>query len=197
MPPGPGPRFHLHGERMAQQETPIDPYTLVRKSRMLTEWWFKTFWPSCDCCGEDFIFEDMVATEPTLPTVDLCNGVLSHQDCESRHAGKLATSVTPVRIMAYRKFLVAVFELYQVRCWYCEESLWDDPTLKGGIAITLHHIDEDRGDSRLRGANFHAELEVIHTRCHKAHHSAAPRKNPHDRLNGLRSSRAKKWRYHK
>ena len=177
-----------------------DKYSAIRKYRMLAEWWFKTYWPSCDQCGLEFRFDDLVCTRPVFPVVDLGSGVLRHQDCRKPSTGRLTSSLTPVRLMAYRAFLTAAFELFQIRCWYCRDELWNDEALAGGIPLTLHHLDEDRGDSRLRGKNSDAELECLHTACHKSHHAAAPREDPLERLNGERLSgggREKSWRYEK
>jgi len=177
-----------------------DKYSPVRKYRMLIEWWFKTYWPSCDVCGEAFDFENLVAARPTFPVVDLKHGVLRHKDCKSATAGRLTSSVAPLRLLACRAFLMEAFELYQVRCWYCREDLWNDEALAGKIPLTLHHLDEDRGDSRLRGKNSDAELECLHAACHKRHHAKSPREDPYERLNGERESgggRPKDWRYEK
>ena len=179
-----------------------DKYTPIRKYRMLTEWWFKVFWPSCDACGQGFVFDRLVETRPCFPEADLEHGVLRHQDCQDHAKGRLQSSLAPVRIMAYRVFLTEVFELYQVRCWYCLEDLWSAESLSGAIPLTLHHLDEDRGDSRLRGKNSDAELECLHTACHKKHHGSAEghRADPYTRLNGERESgqgRAKSWVYEK
>lgn len=185
----------------------ITAYTALRKYRLLTEWIWKTFWPTCEKCGKEIAFDPLVVTQPTLPYVGE-DSRLEHAECRDPDAKPIRGGRLPVRLMAYRVMLIRLFQKYNVRCWHCEDKILSmELAPETGINLTLHHIDEDRSFPHLEGvkvlgpevgSNPHAELDIIHETCHKRHHCSPggrTYKASLDRMNGVRVSRERWWRY--
>lgn len=176
----------------------ILPYTRMRKYRMLSEWIWKTFWPECTKCGKQIEFDPVVEGQPLMPFVNVKERRLEHATCHDLGATTLRARRLAVRLMAYRQLLGSLLEFYDVKCWYCLLTIRGAALTSGFVELTLHHVDEDRGDERLRGKNEHAELELLHEECHKRHHiGPTTYKTSLDRVNGVRSDRPRHWRYEK
>lgn len=176
----------------------LQPYSRMRKYRMLCEWVWKSFWPTCTKCSRPIEFEPVVAGDALLPFVDVESRRFEHATCNSLEVSTLRGQCLASRLVAYQVTLGKLFAFYDVKCWYCLVLLRESQLSGKLVNLTLHHVDEDRGDERLRGKNPHAELELLHESCHKRHHMAeTTKKATLDRVNGARCGTPRFWRYEK
>lgn len=187
----------------------LDPDTYIRKCRMLIEWVLKTFWPKCSICQEEITIEGIVQRHPYLPVVDLEAKTVAHALCADEEAEPLKGARQAVRVAAYKKLATNLVIMHESKCWYCLEEIRAED-FDGACRLTLHHVDSDRAGVDISGAplrgvknlstefgsNMNAELELLHTPCHKRHHKAPTTfKASRDRVNGRRSKRTRNWMY--